>query len=336
MLGELRNVDPATVRDRHAGARHVHRLPGNDVGPAWTELRMGACRVSAPILDVGSQAAGAAARGDADVRRLAPRSPPATSRTCTTTGTRRRRGGRRTSSSTSSPTPGWCSASSPTGPGRTPSSSRIGIRLGVPGTPYDTLMFSGEVTASTDGVVTLKIAGTRQPWATTSSPTRRLTVRCLMPAVSCPARPPSPASAPPSSPRTPGAASCGWPPRRCSTRSTTPGLTPADVDGLVTFTMDTNTEVAVARALGHRGAQVLLPRSTTAAARRAPPCSRRRWPSPPGDRGLRGLLPRVQRALGHAVRPGADAAGGERRLDRRRQLVLAYPMGCPRRQRRSR
>ena len=30
------------------------------------------------------------------------------------------------------------------------------------------------------------------------------------------------------------------------------GLTPADVDGMVTFTMDSNTEVAVARATGHR------------------------------------------------------------------------------------
>ena len=28
------------------------------------------------------------------------------------------------------------------------------------------------------------------------------------------------------------------------------GLTPADVDGMVTFTMDSNTEVAVARATG--------------------------------------------------------------------------------------
>lgn len=28
------------------------------------------------------------------------------------------------------------------------------------------------------------------------------------------------------------------------------GLTPADVDGLVTFTMDTNSEISVARAVG--------------------------------------------------------------------------------------
>ena len=32
--------------------------------------------------------------------------------------------------------------------------------------------------------------------------------------------------------------------------STMQGLTPADVDGMVTFTMDSNTEVAVARATG--------------------------------------------------------------------------------------
>ena len=40
--------------------------------------------------------------------------------------------------------------------------------------------------------------------------------------------------------------------RRC-------GLTPADVDGLVTFTMDTNPEIAVARATRDRRADVLLP-----------------------------------------------------------------------------
>ena len=37
------------------------------------------------------------------------------------------------------------------------------------------------------------------------------------------------------------------------------GLTPADVDGLVSFTMDTNTEIAVARASGIGESDVLLP-----------------------------------------------------------------------------
>ena len=37
MLGELRNVDPASCGDRNAGPRNVYRLPrGDDVGPAWT------------------------------------------------------------------------------------------------------------------------------------------------------------------------------------------------------------------------------------------------------------------------------------------------------------
>ena len=60
------------------------------------------------------------------------------------------------------------------------------------------------------------------------------------------------------------------------------GLTPADVDGLVTFTMDTNAEIAVARELGI-GDLRSSAASTTAAARPAPPCSRRRWPSPPAS-----------------------------------------------------
>ena len=59
------------------------------------------------------------------------------------------------------------------------------------------------------------------------------------------------------------------------------GLGPADVDGLVTFTMDHNAEIAVARELGPASCASSA-RWATAAARRARPCSRRRWPSPPG------------------------------------------------------
>ena len=54
------------------------------------------------------------------------------------------------------------------------------------------------------------------------------------------------------------------------------GLRPADVDGLVTFTMDSNAEIAVARELGI-GELRSSARSATAAAPRAQPCSRRRW-----------------------------------------------------------
>ena len=47
-----------------------------------------------------------------------------------------------------------------------------------------------------------------------------------------------------------GAASCGWPPRRPRPRCADAELAPADVDGLVTFTMDSTAEIALARELG--------------------------------------------------------------------------------------
>ncbi len=71
----------------------------------------------------------------------------------------------------------------------------------------------------------------------------------------------------------------------------------------------------------HRGSEVLLqdpPRRRRGLRDRSAGGHGRRH----GDRGLRGGVPRVQRTVGNAVRPGADASGGERRLDRRRQLVL--------------
>ncbi len=99
------------------------------------------------------------------------------------------------------------------------------------------------------------------------------------------------------------------------------GLTPADVDGMVTFTMDSNTEVAVARATGigelkffskiHHGGGAACATGAAGRHRGGHRC-----------RGLRCGLPGFQRTLGHAVRPGADAFGGERRLHRRGQLVL--------------
>ena len=52
------------------------------------------------------------------------------------------------------------------------------------------------------------------------------------------------------------------------------GLTPADVDGMVTFTMDSNTEVAIARATGI-GELKFFSGSITVAAGRAPRFSRR-------------------------------------------------------------
>ena len=65
------------------------------------------------------------------------------------------------------------------------------------------------------------------------------------------------------------------------TPSTTPGLSPSDVDGLTTFTMDTNNEIAVARAAGI-GELKFFAQTTTAAAPRAGPSSTRRWRSRPG------------------------------------------------------
>ena len=95
----------------------------------------------------------------------------------------------------------------------------IGLRLGVPWYAYDTVTFSGEVTAVEDGLITVKIVGSNSLGDHVIA-TATLTIGELMPSAVA-VRPPSSASAPPTSRRTPAAASCGWPPRRCSTRSTT-------------------------------------------------------------------------------------------------------------------
>jgi hypothetical protein len=99
------------------------------------------------------------------------------------------------------------------------------------------------------------------------------------------------------------------------------GLTPADVDGMVTFTMDFNTEVAVVRATGigelkffskvHHGGRAACAHHPAGGDRGRDRC-----------RGLRCRISGFQRTLGNADRPGADPAGGERRLDRRGQLLL--------------
>ena len=94
------------------------------------------------------------------------------------------------------------------------------------------------------------------------------------------------------------------------------GLTPADVDGLTTFTMDSNTEVAVARAAGigelkffskiHYGGGAACATVQQAAIAVATGVADRRCG-----------VPGVQRAVGNAVRPGADQADGERGFHRR-------------------
>ena len=127
-------------------------FPEGKTGPGLDAVRMGAGRSERTIGRGRHEAAGA--RRCTATRRSSCRrpSPPATTRTSTTTATRRRPRGPRTSSSTSSPTPDWCSASSPTGRARPRSIKSIGLRLGVPWYAYDTVTFNGEVTAVDDGL----------------------------------------------------------------------------------------------------------------------------------------------------------------------------------------
>ena len=63
-------------------------------------------------------------------------------------------------------------------------------------------------------------------------------------------RPRSPGSAPPSSPRTRGARRCSWPARPRSLALEDAGIEPSEVDGMVTFTADTNPEIEIARLTG--------------------------------------------------------------------------------------
>ena len=121
----------------------------------------------------------------------------------------------------------------------------IAIRLGAPAHPYDTLTFSGTVAVGRGRHRDhrRRRAGSRS--ATTSpAPCKVARVSALA------ARPRSPASAPPSSPRSPAAPSSSSPSRRSEHALADCGLTAADVDGLTTFTMDTSSEIAVARELG--------------------------------------------------------------------------------------
>ena len=160
MLGELRNVDPATVEIGMPVRATYIDFPDGDSGPAWTLLRMGA-RSEHERADVSKWAPSCPSSRCTATRRSScrRRSPRATTRTCTTTGTRRRPRVARTSSSTSSPTPAWCSATSPTGRDRRAIIKSIGLRLGVPWYAYDTVTFNGEVTAVEDGLITLKVVG---------------------------------------------------------------------------------------------------------------------------------------------------------------------------------
>lgn len=113
--------------------------------------------MSAPAIEVGTKLPELKFYGDPTFI-VSTAIAPATIRMSTTTGTRLRPRVPRTSSSTSSPTPVWCSGSSPTGPARPPSSSRSAC-AGCAWYAYDTVTFTGEVTAVEDGLITLKIVG---------------------------------------------------------------------------------------------------------------------------------------------------------------------------------
>ena len=118
------------------------------------------------------------------------------------------------------------------------------------GYAYDTLVFSGEVTAVDGDDVTVAVVGRGQLGDHVDRHRHGRRGDAAREPGAERARRRSPASARPSSRRTPAAAELrlaaearpGGPRRRRPA--------PADVDGLVTFTMDTNTEAAVAREVG--------------------------------------------------------------------------------------
>ena len=99
------------------------------------------------------------------------------------------------------------------------------------------------------------------------------------------------------------------------------GIEPAEVDGMVTFSSDTNPEIEIARSLG-MGELSFFSRIHYGGVRGAPPSNRPPWPSP-GRGGRRGgLLPGLQRALGQPVRRrGAGPPAGSQRRDGQLRLV---------------
>ena len=221
MLGELRNVDPASGGDRNACPRNVYRLPGGRCRPGMDAVRMGAGRMSAPSVEVGTKLPELSLYGDPtfivstaiatrdyqDVHHDRDKAQAKGSKDIfvnilTDTGLVQRF------------VTDWA--------GPTAIIKSIKLRLGVPWYAYDTVTFKGEVTAVEDGLITVKVVGSNSLGDHVIA-TATLTIGgCLMP-VSCPVRPRSSGSARPTSRRTRAAASCGWPPRRCWMRSTMRG-----------------------------------------------------------------------------------------------------------------
>src|SRR5690606_35667359 len=95
---------------------------------------------------------------------------------------------------------------------------RIAIRLGAPNHAGDALLLTGTA-ERTGGAAEVAVRGANSLGAHVTG-TVTVEEEGLW---GCQARRRSPGSAPPSSPRSPAAPSCGWPPRPCWTRWTTPG-----------------------------------------------------------------------------------------------------------------
>ena len=90
-----------------------------------------------------------------------------------------------------------------------------------------------------------------------------------------------------------GAASCSSRARRSRAAVADAGLTPADIDGMVTFAVDSNDELALIRCARHPRAALHRPHAAAVAAARARPCSSR----PPRSRRARPTRCVVYRAF---------------------------------------
>ena len=313
MLGELRNVDPASVKIGLPVRAMYIDFPDGDSGPGMDQLRMGARRVSAPAIEVGTKLPELSLYGDPtfivstaiatrdyqDVHHDRDKAQAKGSKDIfvnilTDTGLVQRY------------ITDWA------GPNAVIKS--IGLRLGVPWYAYDTVTFRGEVTAVDRRRDFAESDWQQQPWRPRDRHRDPHDRRRLMPGEL------SGKAAIVGIGATDFSKNSGRSELRLASEAVLDalddaGLTPADVDGMVTFTMDSNTEVVDRTRHRNRGAEVLL---------QDPPRRRRglRHGAAGGDRGghgCRGLrcgIPGFQRAVGYAVRPGADAAWSRMRTPR--------------------
>ena len=249
MLGELRSVDPVDRCGRNARPRNVYRLPRGDTGPGMDAVRMGAGRMSAPTISVGTKLPELSLYGDPtfivstaiatrdyqDVHHDRDKAQAKGSKDIfvnilTDTGLVQRY------------ITDWA--------GPTAIIKSIKLRLGVPWYAYDTVTFSGEVTAVDDGTHHGESRWQQQPRRprdrdrNTDHRRERLMAGQL-----------SGKAAIVGIGATDFSKNSGRSELRLASEAVLDalddaGLTPADVDGMVTFTMDSNTEVAIARATG--------------------------------------------------------------------------------------